>query len=235
MSRVEVIVERKELGKSEERFSEWHVGYIRRMFVVVNELCMHHCTDVVSVVQTKDVFRVFNKYWREAKRVKEVLNSNVAIGICNRSECIDLSEDYPFRLIVSKYRLKKLMRVWRMLKRLTGDIKTRGISTSSKDGIVTLCIDRCTVDLYIDEAIALSGFLLMNLYTSMRLNVIWELYKEVSKAFDVSEVGLDVYLKDVERGFNITLDTCNVFLTNEEVLLLAYYLLDASLWQIETE
>jgi hypothetical protein len=69
----------------------------------------------------------------------------------------------------------------------------------------------------------------------MRLSIFWELYKEVSKVFDVSEVGLDVDMKEVEHGFNVTLDVCSVFLTNEEVLMLVYELLDAAIWQVETE
>ena len=235
MSRVEVVVERRGFTRREERFSDWSVGYVRKMFVVNHELCMHHCTDVVSVVLSGDVFRVFDKYWREARRVKEVLGADVVLGICSRDECIDLSDDYSFRLITSKYRLKRLMWVWRTLKKLVGDDVNRKISTMSGDGIVTLSIDGCVVDLYLDEAVALSGLLLMYWYTVIRHEVLWKLYREISKAFDVSEIGLDVDVERVERGCNVMLDMCKVFLTNEEVLLLAYRLLDAALWQIETE
>ena len=235
MSRVEVIVERRKLTKCEERFSDWSVGYVRKMFVVSHELCMYHCTDVVSVIGSGDVFRVFDKYWREARRVKEVLGADVVLGICSRDECIDLSDDYSFKLITSKYRLKKLMWVWRTLKKLVGDAVSGRISTMSGDGIVALSVDGCVVDLYLDEAVALSGLLLMYLHTVIRHEILWKLYHEVSKAFDVSEIGLEVDVERVERGFNVTLDMCRVFLTNEEVLLLAYRLLDAALWQIETE
>ncbi|MFZ8857911.1 MAG: hypothetical protein ACO2O1_06690 [Candidatus Caldarchaeales archaeon] len=235
MSRVEVIVERRGFTRREERFSDWSVGYVRKMFVVNHELYMHHYTDVVSVVSSGDVFRVFDKYWREARRVKEVLGADVVLGICSRDECIDLSDDYSFKLVTSKYRLKRLMWVWRTLKKLVGDDVNRKISMMSGDGIVALSVGGCVVDLYLDEAVALSGLLLMYLHTVMRYEVLWNLYREVSKAFDVSEIGLEVDVERVERGCSVVLDVCRVFLTNEEVLLLAYRLLDAALWQIETE
>jgi hypothetical protein len=169
---------------------------LRRMVKVVQELCMHNCVDVVSVVE-RDMFKMFSEYWREAKRMKEVLGADVAVGICSGNECIDLSEDTPYTLITSKYRLRKLMRVRNALRKLVGEDRLDKVSTMSGDGIVTLDIEGCLVDLYVDEAVALAGLLLSYLYDSTKLEVIWRLYVDIVRAFKADEIGVEV---DVEWG-----------------------------------
>jgi hypothetical protein len=231
MSRVEVIVERKRLSKREERFSDWSVGYVRRVAKVVQELCANDCVDVVSVVEG-DMFKVFDKYWREAKRVREVLSADVAVGICSDNECIDLSNDVPFVLITSKYRLYRLMKAKCALEMMIGRGKLDKVLVTSEDGVVTLNIEGCFVNLYVDEAIALSGLLLSHLYDAEKREVIWKLYVDIG-VFEAHEIGLEVNVKGDERGFYIELDTCNVYLTHEEVLQLVYSILDESIWRIE--
>ena len=234
MSRVEVIVERRKIDKSEERFSGWSVGYIRKLFKVDKELCMNHCRDVVSVVEG-DMFRVFDKYWREARRMKEVLGADVAIGICSNNECIDLSDSYLFRLTMSKYKLNKLVKVWRILNKLINGKGDGKILIMSRDGIVTLGIGTCYVDLYLDEAIALSRLLIKYLHNLTRLEILWKMYEEISKVVEEYEIGLEFDIRRVEHGFYVKVDTCSVYLTSGEMLSLVYHLLNASIRHIEVE
>jgi hypothetical protein len=234
VNKTEVIVERRRFTKREERFSDWSIGYLRRMVKVVQELCMHNCVDVVSVVE-RDVFKMFSGYWREAKRVKEVLGADVAVGICSGNECIDLSEDVSYTLITSKYRLRKLVRVRNALRKLVGEDRLDKVSTMSGNGIVTLDIKGCLVDLYVDEAVALAGLLLSYLYGSTKLEVIWRLHVDIVRAFKADEIGVEVDVENEGHGLHVKIDTCGVYLTNEEVLQFVYKLLDASIWQIETE
>jgi hypothetical protein len=236
MSRVEIIIIRLNDTERENRFVEWSVGFLHSMYKVVEEPRRHDYIDVVEV-EGGDVFNVYGRYWRKARRMRELLKASVEIWICSGDECIDTTNEFKFKLVMSKYKLRKLTKVMHILEKIVVDKEDKSIWTLYGDGFITLLVDglsvgKCEVIFYIDEAVALVGLLLLHLYNSTKLKVFKKLYEEVAKMFDKSEIGLNVKVTKWMDEFRVELDTCVMYLTNEELLLLAYKLLNEVMWQL---
>jgi len=227
MSRVEVVVDRVSPTAGDERFIEWLEGWLRARYVV-NAYLRHNGTEVVFVTQ-RDMFGLFVEMYRVVEYMRWKLKSKVSVAVCSDGgECFDVS-DGNYVVLISRYRVKKLMKAKNIVKKLVKNDYVADVSVLSWFGYTILNIGCYGVLLYTDEVVALSGILLDKLYKVMGLKILRDARDYVYSVFNPIDFNFTVIDLEVEKdsdaSISIRLDGCKRGFTYEEVLKLVYKLL----------
>jgi hypothetical protein len=233
MSRVEVIVEGA-LENGENKWFTWSVKMGLKEFGIVDT--MVNGMDYVFVVEG-DMFELFEKMYRYLEYSKFRWGADAKVVMCGGNECIDMSWVDGlmggYMIIIPKDEIMKLKMVRDRIKRMFE--KNVGYADMVGDGgRIWIYLNRCKTYVYGDEAVALAGLILDVLYRETGREEYREMRDMVYEVFRPEEFKLNISIK---RGyvcqrhdlFHVWLDQCQACMSYEEVVDMAYSLLNLAI------
>jgi hypothetical protein len=230
----EVIVDIVNKSVRDDRFVEWLWGWLGTKYVLHGAYLRENMTEVVFVLE-KDMFTLFTEMYRVISYMKSKLKSEAPVVLCSGDECIDMSDTY-YLVLISGYKIRKLKKVFNMIKPLVRKKEVRGIWMMSMSGQIWINIGCHDTMLYTDEVIALIGLLLDRLYRMSQLVVFKEARDYVYNVVDPFAINYNVIELEVEKCgglIDVVLDGCKQGLLYDEVIWLVYKLLQKVIDNLE--
>ena len=236
MSReVEIIITHDKYDKRGDLFVEWLIGWARSEYkATVSRLS----PGVVGLsIAGEDMFKIFTRLYRLVEVMRKRLGADVAVAVCEGDECIDMSEMYWPMILVHDEDVKRLEEAVHMLKGLIVRERIDDVDVEDHDNFIRISMQCCNVDLQIDEAVWLAKQLLDELYSPLtKLETFSRAGDVISTVFDPLDLSyrppLDIRHAK-EGAHKLTIEWCNIYLTTDEILRLAYKILDIAVFRLK--
>ncbi len=193
----------------------------------------------------EDMFKVFMGLYRIFEVMRQRLGVEVAAAVCSGDECIDMSEMYWPKIILHDDKLERLAKVVHMVRGLITGGKLDGINVEDHGSFIRLSVKCCNIDLQVDEAVLVAGWLLAKLYsfTWSSYSFTWSevllsMLDKIMMVFNPADV---LYLPDMdlrrveEDVYALSIMWCGeVQLTSDGILQLVYRIMDAAVSRLKT-
>jgi len=233
MNRVEVVFDYELPTRELLRFRRWLIGWMYDKYNVVNVKGEYDNYLVFNV--GADIFEIFDELYSDVKIANRHMRAGVtAFGLCSGDECIVIDSLEP-RVVLSNYAIKKLNKIINKVKRIAGADKVEDIIFTSGKGMVTICMDGCSANLYVNEAFVVGADLVRFADHYSGLKVL----DEVDFVFSVFEPleprSLDIDFVTDEDGIILFVDRCSKFLSYGEAMKVGYWLMKLSLNQLKAQ
>jgi hypothetical protein len=230
MNRVEIILDYEMFTRELLRFRRWLLGWLYDKYGVTAKVEGDDCIVFDADV---DVFEMFGELYSEVKIANRHMRTGVtAFGLCSGDECIVIDSLEP-KVVVSNYAIKKLGKIVNKVKHIVGDGKVEDVTFTSGGGRVTICMKGCGASLFVNEAFVVAADLVRFVSDYSKLKVL----DEIDFVFSVFEPpeprSLDIDFVVGEDGVILFVDRCSTFLTFDEALKVAYWLMKLALDQLK--
>jgi len=213
------------------RFKRWLIGWMYDKYSVVN--VKEEYDDYLVFNVGADIFEMFGELYSEVKIANRHMRAGVvAFGLCSGDECIVVDSLEP-RVVLSNYVIKKLSKIINKVKRVAGADKVEDIMFTGGNGMVTICMNGCGANLYVNEAFVVGAELVRFADHYGGLKVL----DEVDFVFSVFEPpeprSLDIDFVTDEDGIILFVDRCSKFLLFGEAMRVGYWLMKLALDQLK--
>lgn len=185
----------------------------------------------------EDMFKVFMELYRTVEMMRQGLGVEAAVAVCRGDECIDMSEMSWPKIVLRDNDLERLSEAVRMVRGLTTGGELDGISVEDRGDFIRLSVKCCNIDLQIDEAALVAGWLLAELYSFTWSSAFLSPLDKIKLVFDPADV---TYLPDMslrrvgEDVYVLSMLWCDeVQLTTDGILQLVYKILDAAVSRLK--
>ena len=186
----------------------------------------------------EDMFKVFVDLYRNLEVMRQRLGVEAAAAVCSGDECIDMSEMSWPRIILSGDKLESLTKVVHTVRGLITGEKLDGISVEDRGGFIRLSVNCCSIDLQIDEAVSVAGWLLAKLHSFTWSEVFLSMHDKIMMVFNPADVAYmpDMDLRRVDEDvYSLSIMWCGeVQLTTDGILRLIYRIMDAAVSRLKT-
>ena len=186
----------------------------------------------------EDMFKVFVGLYRTVEVMRQRLGVEAAVAVCRGDECIDMSEMSWPRIVLRDRDLERLSEAARMVRGLTAGGELDGISVEDRGDFIRLSVKCCNIDLQVDEAVSVAGWLLAKLYSFTWSSAFLSPHDKIMQVFNPADV---VYMPDLSlRRIGKDLYVLSVLwcgevqLTTDGILQLAYKIMDAAVSRLKT-
>jgi hypothetical protein len=231
MNRVEVVFDYELPTRELLRFKRWLIGWMYDKYSVVNVKGEYDDYLVFNV--GADIFEMFGELYSDVKIANRHMRAGVtAFGLCSGDECIVIDSLEP-RVVLSNYAIKKLNKIINKVRRVAGGDRIEDVMFTGGNGMVTICMKGCGASLFVNEAFVVGADLVRFVSDYSKLKVL----DEIDFVFSVFEPpeprSLDVDFVVGEDGVILFVDRCSTFLTFDEALKVAYWLMKLALDQLK--
>jgi hypothetical protein len=231
MNKVWIAFDYEMLTRELLRFKRWLIGWMYDKYKVTNVKAEYDDYLVFNV--SADIFEIFDELYSDVKIANRHMRAGVtAFGLCSGDECIVIDSLEP-RVVLSNYAIKKLNKIINKVKRVAGADKVEDIIFTSGKGMVTICMDGCSANLYVNEAFVVGADLVhfADRYSGLKV------LDEVDFVFNVFEPpeprSLDIDFVTDEDGIILFVDRCSKFLSFGEAMRVGYWLMKLALDQLK--
>jgi hypothetical protein len=183
------------------------------------------------------MFKVFVDLHRKLEVMRQRLGVQVAAAVCSGDECIDMSEMSWPRIILSGDKLERLSKAVHTVRGLATGEELDGISVEDRGGIIRLSVKCCSIDLQVDEAVSVAGWLLAKLHSFTWSEVFLSMHDKIMMVFNPADVAYmpDMDLRRVDEDvYVLSMMWCGeVQLTTDGILRLIYRIMDAAVSRLK--
>ncbi len=186
---------------------------------------------------TEDMFKVFVDLYRIFEVMRQRLGVEVAVAVCEGDECIDMSEMSWPKIILNDDKLERLAKVVHMVRGLIAGEKLDGISVEDRGGFIRLSVKCCNIDLQVDEAVLVAGWLLAKLHSFTWSEAYLSMHDKIMVVFNPADILFlpDMDLRRVEEDvYALSIMWCDeVRLTTDGILQVVYRIMDAAVSRLK--
>jgi hypothetical protein len=228
----EVVIRYNEYNQRVEAFIYWLKCLMQKEYkATVSDFG----PDKYVLSTAEDMFKVFMELYRTVEMMRQRLGVEAAVAVCSGDKCIDMSEMSWPKIVYDPERLSEVVR---MVRSLTKGGELGGISVEDRGDFIRLSVKCCHIDLQIDEAVLVAGWLLAELYSFTWSEAFLSMLDKIKLVFNPADVTYlpDMSLRRVDKDiYVLSMLWCGeVQLTTDGILQLVYKIMDVAVSRLKT-